>query len=251
MIQAKDDGQSPFSLPAFNAMVVGEGAIGTALADALLAGDSLQQLVVLRRSEGGGRSDPRVRHLSFDAESGEGPPAADTLGLDRLHLVINTIGILHGQGLMPEKRLRDLAPQNLLKSFAVNAMVLPQLAQAYGPLLRHSEPALLASLSARVGSIEDNQLGGWYSYRASKAAHNMLLRTLAREWRVSHRNVTIAALHPGTVQSPLSDPFVTAAYSNRVLEPAECAGALLEVMASLGPGDSGSFFDWRGESIPW
>jgi NAD(P)-dependent dehydrogenase (short-subunit alcohol dehydrogenase family) len=256
MTQAKTDHQSPFRLPSFNAMVVGEGAIGAALVDALLGYDNLHKLLVLRRSDApcvdaSGREDPRLHYLRFDAATFDAPPALDGLDLGRLHVLINTIGILHGHGLQPEKRLRDVDPASLLQSFTLNATVLPRLAQAYGPLLRHNEPAVLGSLSARVGSIEDNQLGGWYSYRASKAAHNMLLRTLAREWRVSHRNVAVAALHPGTVKSPLSDPFVTAAYSKRVLDPAESARALLDVLESLGPEDSGRFYDWQGEPIPW
>jgi len=251
MIQAKAEGESPFSLAAFNAMVVGEGAIGAALVDALLCCGNLESLVVLRRSSGDTRADPRLHYLPFDAGASDMPPSLEGLGLQRLHLLINTIGILHGPTMQPEKRLKDLELDNLQHAFTVNATVLPRLAQAYAPLLRHSEPALLASLSARVGSIEDNRLGGWYSYRASKAAHNMLLRTLAREWRVSHRNVTVTALHPGTVKSRLSEPFVTEGYRNRVLEPAESARSLIEVMASLGPGDSGSFYDWRGEPIPW
>ena len=110
---------------------------------------------------------------------------------------------------------------------------------------------MLASLSARVGSIEDNQMGGWYSYRASKAAHNMLLKTLAREWRVSHKNVAVVALHPGTVQSRLSEPFVTARYRNRVLAGEESAEALLAVIGGLNAKDTGSFLDWQGKAIPW
>ena len=251
MIQANPDTPSPFSLPAFNAMVVGGGAIGSALVDVLLSCDNLEQLVVLRRSAESAREDPRLQFLPFDAAAMTPAPALGEHGPERLHLVINTVGLLHGPGLQPEKRLKDFEPDNLLQSVTVNATVLPRLAQAYGQLLRHTEPAVLASLSARVGSIEDNQLGGWYSYRASKATHNMLLRTLAREWRISHRNVTVTALHPGTVRSPLSDPFVTDGYRNRVLEPLESARALLDVLASLGPADSGSFYDWRGEPIPW
>ena len=147
--------------------------------------------------------------------------------------------------------MRDLNLDNLLRSMIINAALLPRLAQAYGRALRHDEPSILASLSARVGSIEDNQMGGWYSYRASKAAHNMLLRTLAREWRISHRNAAVVALHPGTVASPLSEPFVTDSYGKRVLQPGECADALLGVLGGLGAADTGRFLDWQGQPIPW
>lgn len=125
------------------------------------------------------------------------------------------------------------------------------LAQGFSKTLRHDDPGILASLSARVGSIADNDMGGWYSYRASKAAHNMLLRTLSREWRISHRNVTVLALHPGTVASALSQPFVSPTYARRVLQPDECAAYLLQVLKERSTSDSGSFYDWRGEPIPW
>lgn len=249
--QPAEQKAAPFALPRFNAMVVGSGAIGSAFASALLARDNLAQLLVLRRSDRGGSDDPRVRYLSFDAACGDALPELAGVGVDRLHLLVNTVGLLHDDQQQPEKRLRDLDLGNLLRSMTVNAALLPRLAQAYGHLLRHDEPATLASLSARVGSIEDNHLGGWYSYRASKAAHNMLLRTLAREWRVSHRNVAVVALHPGTVASPLSEPFVTDSYSRRVLQPAECADALLGVLAGLNVADTGCFLDWQGKPIPW
>jgi NAD(P)-dependent dehydrogenase (short-subunit alcohol dehydrogenase family) len=248
---ASHDQGSPLSLSRINAMVVGGGAIGSAIATALLASDNLARLIVLRRSERDVLDDPRVSYLSFDAGSGDNLPALEGTGVERLHLLVNTVGLLHGAGQRPEKRLRDLNLDNLLRSMTINAALLPRLAQAYGQALRHDEPAILASLSARVGSIEDNHLGGWYSYRASKAAHNMLLRTLAREWRVSHRNTAVVALHPGTVASPLSEPFVTDSYSKRVLQPGECAEALLGVLSGLGAADTGRFLDWRGEPIPW
>jgi NAD(P)-dependent dehydrogenase (short-subunit alcohol dehydrogenase family) len=105
------------------------------------------------------------------------------------------------------------------------------------------DPAALVSLAARVGSIEDNQLGGWYSYRASKVAYNMLLKTIASEWRISHRNVAVVALHPGTVYSRLSEPFLSERYKNRVLAPEECASSLLAVIGGLQLEDSGNFYD--------
>lgn len=242
---------SPLSLSRLNAMVVGGGAIGRAIADTLLAMDNLERLIVLRRSNRALTRDPRVIELSFDAASESDLPGLDGTGVDRLHLLVNTVGLLHGPDQQPEKRLRDLNLDNLLRSMTINAALLPRLAQTYGRALRHDEPSILASLSARVGSIEDNQMGGWYSYRASKAAHNMLLRTLAREWRISHRNTAVVALHPGTVASPLSEPFVTDSYGKRVLQPGECADALLGVLGGLGAADTGRFLDWQGQPIPW
>ncbi len=241
-------------LASFNALVVGGGAIGSAMVERLLGMPNLARISLLSRSPADLPGDARLDQHRFDATDPDSvSDAAAVIGgdVERLHLVVNTVGMLHDGAQQPEKRLRDITPGNLAHAFALNASLLPLLAQAFGPLLRHDEPATLASLSARVGSIGDNGMGGWYSYRASKAAHNMLLRTLSREWRVSHRNVTVLALHPGTVESRLSRPFISPNYGNRVLSPGESAEALLGVMAAAGPDQSGTFLDWRGESIPW
>jgi NAD(P)-dependent dehydrogenase (short-subunit alcohol dehydrogenase family) len=244
----------PLTLDAFNVIIVGDGAIGSALLDNLLTQPGLQRAIVLGRSDKPGNQDTRISRLRFDANNPDSiitaASAASEL-LERAHLLINTVGMLHSASQQPEKRLQSLDPQQLQQSFLINATLLPLLAQAFGKLLRHDEPALLASLSARVGSIEDNQMGGWYSYRASKAAHNMLLKTLALEWKISHQNTTVVALHPGTVSSRLSKPFLTPGYKKRVLTPAECAEALLAVISQLHMEDSGKFYDWQGQLIPW
>ena len=242
------------TLDAFNVIIVGDGAIGSALLDNLLTRPGLQRAIVLGRRGDPGTQDKRITRLHFDASDPDS--ITDAAGaacelLERAHLLINTVGMLHSGSQQPEKRLQNLKPQQLQQSFLINATLLPLLAQAFGKLLRHDEPALLASLSARVGSIEDNQMGGWYSYRASKAAHNMLLKTLALEWKISHRNTTVVALHPGTVSSRLSKPFLTPGYKKRVLTPAECAEALLAVISQLHPESSGKFYDWQGKHIPW
>lgn len=127
---------------------------------------------------------------------------------------------------------------------------------AYGPVLlakqlasgfKHSRRSLFASLSARVGSISDNQAGGWYSYRASKAAHNMLLTTLAIEWRRTHPQVTVAMFQPGTVDTDLSRPFQRNV--KHLLKPEQSARHLLEVFESLTLDESGDFLDWQGNSL--
>ena len=241
-------------LESFNVVVAGNGAIGMALMQKLLELDNLGQVVMLGRSAKPLPDDPRVSFLPIDAERPDSVlAAADNVSqsVKRVHLLINTVGFLHTEHQQPEKNLRAVTAENLQRAFIVNSTLLPLLAQAFGRLIRHDEPAVLASLSARVGSIEDNQLGGWYSYRASKAAHNMLLKSISREWRISHRNVTVAALHPGTVQSRLSEPFVTERYPNRVLTPDECARSLLDVIYGLRVKDTGCFLDWQGKSIPW
>ncbi|MFK7976995.1 MAG: SDR family NAD(P)-dependent oxidoreductase [Halioglobus sp.] len=241
----------------FNAVVVGNGAIGSALAQTLLQHPNLGKLLILQRSNTALLNDPRVSVLPFDAENPESIAAAAQLigeSAERVHVLLNTVGMLHSAEQFqqqPEKRLADVELASLQRSMLINAMLLPMLAKAFGRLLRHKEPAVLASLSARVGSIEDNSMGGWYSYRASKAAHNMLLRTIANEWRLSHRNAAIFALHPGTVQSKLSEPFVSPNYKHTVHTPEQCAQNLLNVLANLTLESSGGFYDWQGKAIPW
>ena len=242
------------TLDSFNVIIVGDGAIGSALLGNLLERPALQHAIVLGRGDKSTVQDSRVTRLSFDASEPESIVRAATRTgelIGRAHLLVNTVGLLHSGHQQPEKQLRSLDPQHLQQSFLVNAMLLPLLAQAFGKLLRHDEPAMLASLSARVGSIEDNKAGGWYSYRASKAAHNMLLKTVALEWKLSHRKATVVALHPGTVLSKLSEPFISPAYAKPVLSPAESAEALLQVMSQLHPEHSGRFYDWQGQCIPW
>lgn len=237
-----------------NAIIVGNGGIGSALVEKLLQQENLQQLVILQRNTEDRINDPRVRVVNFDAERPETLTVAATIVhkyLKKAHLVINTVGLLHSAKQQPEKRLASLDPVNLQRSFSVNATLLAVLARDFGDLLRHDDASVFASLSARVGSIEDNHLGGWYSYRASKAAHNMLLRTIAHEWRVSHRNAVMVALHPGTVYSRLSEPFISPGYKHTVHTPAECANHLLAVIRGLTAESSGQFLDWQGKAIAW
>jgi NAD(P)-dependent dehydrogenase (short-subunit alcohol dehydrogenase family) len=237
-----------------NVVVAGDGGIGTAIATTLLQQYPVKTLFLLQRSDRRSIDDPRCIYLAVDAhEPASIAAAGDAIGqhCDALHLVINTVGMLHNAETRPEKRLKDVSLASMLSLATVNAFFLPQLAAAVAPLLRHSQASILASLSARVGSISDNEMGGWYSYRASKAAHNMLLKTLAREWRISHQHCSVIALHPGTVDTALSQPYTPANYTKRVLSPQQCAAALLTVLAATSPQQTGSFLAWDGAEIPW
>ncbi len=243
-----------FDLPEFNVVIAGGGSIGRALLEEVQLIPGFNQAIVLERNPDPSGNASSVLHLKMDAkdpDSIKDAAAQAARHVNRVHLLINTVGVLHDGKLRPEKSLKAISQDSLLNSFAINAAFLPLLAQAFSAMMRHDDPAILASLSARVGSIEDNHSGGWYSYRAAKAAQNMLLRTLAREWRLSHPKATVLALHPGTVESRLSEPFISANYRKRVLTPGECATSWIKVMASLNVSDSGSFHDWKGEAIPW
>jgi NAD(P)-dependent dehydrogenase (short-subunit alcohol dehydrogenase family) len=234
------------SLPdGYRAVVVGaSGAIGGALVQAL-------------------RADPRcagVRALS--RQGGDGLPAVDlteeasiaaAAGALRdeapFHLVVCATGVLHAGGRPPEKRLADLDAATLAQAYAVNAIGPALLIKHLHDLLPLRERSLLAVLSARVGSIGDNRKGGWYGYRASKAALNMLLKTAAIEVARRRPLAVLAALHPGTVASRLSAPIVGDAEAT---SPEQAAEHLLAVLDALpAEGASGGFHAWDGRLIPW
>lgn len=168
-----------------------------------------------------------------------------------LHLVVNAAGVLHDASLKPEKSLAALTRASLERSFALNAFAPILLARALLPLLPRDQPTVFASLSARVGSIGDNRSGGWYAYRAAKAAQNQLLHTWAIELRRTHPRATCLLLHPGTVDTALSAPFQARVPIGRLFAPAAAADALLAVIAARTPADSGGFFAWDGTPIAW
>ncbi len=168
-----------------------------------------------------------------------------------LDLVIVATGVLHDAAGGPEKSLRDLDAARLAHAFAVNAIGPALVAQAFLPKLRTDRKAAFVALSARVGSIGDNRLGGWYGYRASKAALNQLLRTAAIEHARRAPLSVVAALHPGTVDTRLSAPFQRGVAPDRLFTPAFSATALLAVIDRLTPADSGGFFAWDGSPIPF
>jgi NAD(P)-dependent dehydrogenase (short-subunit alcohol dehydrogenase family) len=164
-------------------------------------------------------------------------------------LVVDATGFLHGDGLAPERSWRELDPAHMAMAFAVNATGPALLMKHFLPLLPRDGKAVFATLSARVGSIGDNRLGGWYSYRASKAALNQLVRTAAVELGRRRPAAVCVALHPGTVDTGLSAPFAKAGLEVR---PAgQAADRLLRVIDRLAAEDSGGFFDHRGARLPW
>ena len=170
--------------------------------------------------------------------------------VSHLDLVINAAGLLHAPGYEPERRLLDIEATGLARSFAVNAIGPMIVARYLEPLLAKSDGARFAAISARVGSIGDNRLGGWYSYRASKAALNMLIKTLAIEWARRRPPITCIAVHPGTVDTDLSRPFLGAG-PRRVFSAELAARQLIAVVAGATPERTGSFLAWDGQTIPW
>ncbi|MEB3104970.1 MAG: SDR family NAD(P)-dependent oxidoreductase [Cyanobacteriota bacterium] len=235
------------------ALVVGCGGIGTALLQALGTRAPGLQLAGSRRHGHCSPLPEGVRAVALDLTNDASLAALpqQLADLPPLRLVINTAGLLHDGPLQPEKRLARLNRAHLERSFAVNAFGPVLLAQALDPLIDRAQPFHFASLSARVGSIGDNQLGGWYAYRAAKAAQNQLLRTLAIEWRRRLPLACVGLLHPGTTATALSDPFQAGVPDGKLFSPDRAAGHLVDVIASLTPEQSGSFWAWDGQPIPW
>ena len=180
--------------------------------------------------------------------------AAAAMSLDHgapLRLVIAATGLLHDGATQPEKSMRALDAAQLAHGFAVNTIGPALLAKHFIPLLPRVGKSVFAVLSARVGSIADNRLGGWYGYRAQKAALNQIIRTLAVEVRRSRPEAIIVALHPGTVATDLSAPFRGTVSAEKLFTPDVSARHLLAVIDGLTPADSGGFFAWDGQPIPF
>ena len=230
-------------LPSFGndlrAVVIGAGGgIGGALADRLEASGQAAEVIRLARPALDLADAGSIRAA---AAAIEGP----------LDLIIVATGILSEAGRGPERSLKELDADWLARSFAVNAIGPALAAQAFLPKLARGRKAAFAALSARVGSIGDNRLGGWYGYRASKAALNQLLHTAAIELARTNPHALCVALHPGTVDTRLSAPFQKGVQPDKLFAPTFAADALLGVLDRLTPADSGGFFAWDGKPIAW
>ena len=231
------------SLPdGYQALVLGaSGGIGAAFVRALAADPRCAGVTGLHR-----RSQPPL-DIADEASIAAAAAALAGVGRAPFHLVINATGLLHGARWMPEKKLADLTADQLLTTLRINTVGPALLLRHFSPLLARPR-ALMVMLSAKVGSIGDNRLGGWYSYRASKAALNMLVKTAAIELARQQPHTVLVALHPGTVDTALSRPFKGA----QIGRPADTAAAeMLAVIDRLSPADSGQFVAWDGQRLPW
>lgn len=167
------------------------------------------------------------------------------------NLILNCTGLLHADAVQPERTWRALKQAEMTAVFAVNTIGVGLLIRALMPLIPRRDRAVFASLSARVGSIGDNRLGGWYSYRASKAAQNMLLRCAALEAKRLWPDLVVLALHPGTVDTALSKPFSKRVPAHKLFSVETSCAHLESVIRARTPKDSGGFFAWDGQPIIW
>lgn len=234
-----------------DAVVIGaSGGIGSALVAALTDSSAVRSVVALSRGECP-VEHARIRkgHIDVEDEASIAAAAAACRGLQP-RIVIVATGILHdGTSLQPEKSVGDLDGVRLARSFAVNAIGPALVIKHFAPLLPRAGKSVLAALSARVGSISDNRLGGWYGYRASKAALNQVLRTasieLARRWR----EAVVIGLHPGTVATGLSEPFRSGVAPEKLFAPGDAASRLLAVVDGTRASDSGKVLAWDGRVV--
>ena len=217
-------------------LIIGSsGGIGAALVLAAQAHGS-EVVTLSRREDGFDLRDPQSVKTHLERDLGE----FDTILL--------ATGALEIDGAVPEKTIRAVTQDAMMAQFALNA-VGPALVLAYaGRLLPKGRRAVIGTLSARVGSIGDNAIGGWISYRSAKAALNQIIHTAAIELSRSHPHSICVALHPGTVQTPFTAKYVG---RHPAVSAQDAAHNLLNVVDGLAPTDTGNFFDWAGKPVPW
>ena len=226
------------------------GGIGNAIVDNLADRRGVRTIHAYSRSSRPTDND-RILSKEIDVHS-EASLAAAAGAIDApLDLVIVAVGTLHSDTYAPERRISEITADAMIDVFRVNTVAPALIAKHFLPLLDRERRTVFAALSARVGSISDNRLGGWTSYRASKAALNMVLRTLSIEHGRRRRNSIIAGLHPGTVDTGLSKPFSANVPEGKLFTPSRSAGHLLDVVDGLEPDDSGGIFAWDGQRIDY
>lgn len=234
------------------AVVGASGGIGGAFCRALADSERVRLVQAFSRS-GAGFDDDTIRASTLDlSDEASIAAAAQRISKDGpLDLVIVATGILHRGEIKPEKALRDIDGSRMLEVLHLNTVGPAVVAKHLLPLMRRGAKSVFAVLSARVGSIDDNRLGGWVSYRASKAALNMTMKTLAIEHARRWPDGVVASLHPGTVATGLSEPFRSRVPEDKLFTPEVAAAHLLRVIDDLTEADTGGFFAWDGSRITY
>lgn len=245
-----DVGQSAARTPRTACVFGASGGIGQALCEELAARGT--QVIYAGSRGGTGPEAEGIRPFAFDlADEASIAAAAEAMRAQPPEWIIVATGVLTlPDGTGPERTYKRLDGASMAEVFALNTIGPALIAKHMLALIPRAKPFVFAALSARVGSISDNRLGGWHSYRASKAALNMLLRNFALETARTHPEGVVVGLHPGTVDSALSQPFQSNLANGQLTTPAQAAANLLGVLARLGPEQTGRVFDFRGEEIP-
>ena len=240
------------------AVVGGSGGIGGALVDELLRSDSVIEVIAThhrdlsqqRLTQAQNAASPSLRWARLDVTN-EQAVRTWVNELGPIDWLVNCVGLLHTDDCQPEKSIRQFNPELFQQSMTVNCLPTLLLAKYAHTVLKASTNSLFVTVSARVGSIKDNRLGGWHSYRASKAALNMSLKCLAIEWQRTLPNARVLSFHPGTTDTALSKPFQKRVPEGKLFEPAKTAHYLLTEMQRAHEHDSGRFIAWDGSVIPW
>ncbi|MBX2859231.1 MAG: SDR family NAD(P)-dependent oxidoreductase [Cellvibrionaceae bacterium] len=233
------------------AVIGASGALGSALVNVLGQAEHGNTLYAFSRSPAPFPAENILSGtIDYEDEMSIAKAAQQASEDGKLDMVLVTTGILHSATLWPEKALRDLSADNFQKNFLVNTVGPALVAKHFLPLLQRDKRSIFAALSARVGSISDNRLGGWYAYRASKAALNMLIKTTSIELARTRKQAILVGLHPGTVASQLSEPFQPRVPKHKLFTADFSAQQLLSVLNKLTPADSGKVFAWDGSEVP-
>lgn len=240
----------------FNVIILGAGAIGSALAQCIIEKYSNARVILTYNHNPPIFDHPHLATLQLDATDENEFLSLNKhikVSIETVHWIINTIGILHNEehNIFPEKRLLDFNPNAFTQVLETNVLPSVYAGKHLASLLDKNNTGIIATVSAKVGSIEDNRQGGWYSYRASKACLNMMLKTIAIELSHKNKNSCVLALHPGTTASNLSLPFQKNVPQGKLFTPKRTAEQLMVILEQATPQNTGSFYNWDGAILPW
>ena len=234
-----------------NIIIIGSsGAIGSSFLKYYENENTDNVIYSLSRKPNASPSD-KIINVPVDIEDESSISSASNVCKENgpFDLILVTTGILSDETISPEKSLRHFDRESIGKIFSINTFGPALISKYFVPLLKKDSPSFFGFLSARVGSISDNRIGGWYSYRASKAALNQLIKTASIEMKIKNKNAIFVALHPGTVDSDLSRPFQKS--NLKIQSPKESAINLMKIIKNLKPTETGKFFNWDGLELPW